>query len=154
MVIGELCGTPTLPARLEGPTFSEVAKQWTDGELARDWPDHVDIKDSAPDERRIKALAATSMGMTARLLPSRAPGPEAFALDDARSRIRVGRGPPVILWPSRPGPRSAALSAVRSCENDRRGKLPSAAPRRLRLPQDCRAAEDTRSNRGGSPEGS
>lgn len=41
MVIGELCGAPTLPARLERPTFAEVAKQWTKGELARDWPDHV-----------------------------------------------------------------------------------------------------------------
>jgi len=58
MVIGELCGAPTLPARLEGPTFSEVAKQWTEGDLARDWPDHVNIKDNAPDERRIKTLAA------------------------------------------------------------------------------------------------
>ena len=41
MVIGELGGAPTLPARLEGPTFSEVAKQWTSGDLAREWPDHV-----------------------------------------------------------------------------------------------------------------
>jgi hypothetical protein len=27
IVVGELCGAPTLPARLEGPTFAEIAKQ-------------------------------------------------------------------------------------------------------------------------------
>jgi hypothetical protein len=57
-VIGELCGAPTLPARLEGPTFAEVAKQWTDGDLARDWPDHVKAKDSDEDERKLKYLNA------------------------------------------------------------------------------------------------
>jgi len=58
LVIGELCGAPTLPARLEGPTFADVAKQWTDGDLAREWPDHVKAKDSDPDERRLKLLNA------------------------------------------------------------------------------------------------
>ena len=44
-----------------GPTFSEVAKQWTEGDLARDWPDHVKAKDSGPDERRLKRLNATDI---------------------------------------------------------------------------------------------
>ena len=61
-VIGELCGAATLPARLEGPTFADIAKQWTSGELARDWPDHVNAKDSAPDARRVKALAGIEVG--------------------------------------------------------------------------------------------
>ncbi len=61
-VIGEFCGTPTLPARLEGPTFAEVAKLWTSGELARNWPDHVKDKDSADDARRLEFLGALDVG--------------------------------------------------------------------------------------------
>ena len=62
MVIGELCGAPTLPARLDGATFSEVAKRWTSGELARDWPDHVKAKDSDEDERKIRFLNGLDVG--------------------------------------------------------------------------------------------
>lgn len=61
-VIGEFCGAPTLPKRLEGPTFSEVAKRWTSGELARQWPDHVKSKDALTDERRLTFLASLDVG--------------------------------------------------------------------------------------------
>ncbi len=36
------------------PTFAQFAKRWTDGELARTYPDHVSAKDSAPDERFLR----------------------------------------------------------------------------------------------------
>jgi integrase len=61
-VIGVLCGASTMPARLEGPSFADVAKQWTGGELARDWPDHVNVKDNTPDERRLKTISALDVG--------------------------------------------------------------------------------------------
>lgn len=61
-VIGEFCGAPTLPKRLEGPTFAEVARQWTSGELARQWPDHVKDKNATDDVRRLDFLAALDVG--------------------------------------------------------------------------------------------
>jgi len=42
------------PSDVAGPkavTFGDVAKKWTDGELARDYPDHVREKRSAPDDK-------------------------------------------------------------------------------------------------------
>jgi len=84
LVIGELCGTATLPARLEGPTFAEVAKRWTDGDLARDWPDHVKAKDSEPDERRFKLLNALMVdGRTLGDIPL-----SRFKLDHAEEAMR------------------------------------------------------------------
>jgi len=84
MVIGELCGASTLPARLEGSTFAEVAKRWTSGELAQDWPDHVKAKDSAEDERKIAFLNALDVGgvKLGELPLSR------FKLDHAESAMR------------------------------------------------------------------
>ncbi len=61
-IIGELCGSSTLPARLEGPTFSEVAGLWTSGDLARDWPDHVKAKNSKADRRIVKFLGELDVG--------------------------------------------------------------------------------------------
>ncbi len=43
-----------------GPTFGDVAKQWTSGELARTYPDHVKAKRSADDDaQRLRRYAAT-----------------------------------------------------------------------------------------------
>lgn len=61
-MISELCGTPTLPKRLDGPTFAEVAKLWTSGQLAKDWPDHVKDKNGADDGRRLEFLGALDVG--------------------------------------------------------------------------------------------
>ena len=36
------------------PAFEEFAKRWTDGELAKTFPDHVPAKDSAPDVRFLR----------------------------------------------------------------------------------------------------
>ena len=45
--------------RAEGPTFGDVAKQWTSGELARLYPDHVKAKRTAADDaQRLRRYAA------------------------------------------------------------------------------------------------
>jgi integrase len=61
-VIGEFCGASTFPKRLEGPTFAEVARLWTSGELARDWPDHVKAKNSKADRRIAEYLKGLDVG--------------------------------------------------------------------------------------------
>jgi integrase len=50
------------PPRLQGPTFSEIAKRWTSSELAQEWPDHVKTKDLTEDERKIKFLNELDVG--------------------------------------------------------------------------------------------
>ena len=35
---------------MSGETFQTLAKRWTNGELARDWPDYVKLKSSAADD--------------------------------------------------------------------------------------------------------
>src|SRR4051812_6760120 len=37
-------------AASSGETFKSLAEKWTNGELARDWPDYVKIKSSAADD--------------------------------------------------------------------------------------------------------
>jgi integrase len=56
---GELVATGTEP---KTPTFRDVAKLWTSGELHRDYPDHVKAKDSELDESRLKLLSSVDVG--------------------------------------------------------------------------------------------
>ncbi len=46
-------------ARKRTPTFEQVAKLWTSGKLAKQYPDHVAQKDSGQDESHLKVLNQT-----------------------------------------------------------------------------------------------
>ena len=42
---------PTVDTGSKAPTFQKFAESWTDGTLARDYPDHVHVKKSVDDDR-------------------------------------------------------------------------------------------------------
>ncbi len=46
----------------EVPTFREVARMWTSGELHDQYPDHVKAMDSEADEARFRVLFETDLG--------------------------------------------------------------------------------------------
>lgn len=46
------------------PTFAEFAKRWTSGELAKKHPDHIKVKDSHQDEKRLAKVCALPFGLT------------------------------------------------------------------------------------------
>jgi integrase len=43
------------------PTFSEVAKRWTSGELSTLYPDHVKVKDGSHDEKRLAHISSVDI---------------------------------------------------------------------------------------------
>jgi len=49
-----LCAGETQELGPQVPTFEQFSRRWTDGELAKTYPDHVAAKDSAPDERFLR----------------------------------------------------------------------------------------------------
>lgn len=62
-VAGELIGGELAGAGKPAvPTFAELAKRWTSGELHRDYPDHVRSKDASHDQRRLAKLCAADVG--------------------------------------------------------------------------------------------
>ena len=44
------------------PTFADLGKLWTDGDLHRLYPDHVALKDAAQDGRRLAKLSQIDVG--------------------------------------------------------------------------------------------
>ena len=62
-VASELAGGELVDATSRTvPTFAQVAKKWTSGELHRDFPDHVRGKDSELDAARLERLCAIDVG--------------------------------------------------------------------------------------------
>jgi len=60
-VAGELVGGELVDGE-DVPTFKELAKDWTDGKLHREFPDHVKAKDSTVDALRLKKLNDIDVG--------------------------------------------------------------------------------------------
>ncbi|MGD0679038.1 MAG: tyrosine-type recombinase/integrase [Polyangiaceae bacterium] len=54
--VDALCAGRTREAGGDVPTFAEFGQEWTGGELARRWPDHVPTKASAKDDARLLKL--------------------------------------------------------------------------------------------------
>lgn len=65
-VVGEQCEGKLVerPKGSRGPTFREVAKRWTSGDLHERFPDHVREKDSERDAQRLDLIMATAIGST------------------------------------------------------------------------------------------
>jgi integrase len=67
-VVDALCGAVGDPlavrtSRAEGPTFTQLAKRWTDGDLAREYPDHVQAKKTSDlDAARLRVICKVSVG--------------------------------------------------------------------------------------------
>lgn len=71
---GEVAAAPEAPQAGAGVTFRQLAKQWTDGELHRRYPDHVPLKKTADlDAQRFDVLSKTIGDVPI----------ASFALDDA-----------------------------------------------------------------------
>src|SRR5690349_14274082 len=49
-----LDGKIPVPEKETAPTFAKVGTMWTSGDLARDYPDHVRLKDYTDDEARLE----------------------------------------------------------------------------------------------------
>ena len=62
-VAGELSGGDFKPG-LRVPTFAEFSKRWTSGELAKQYPDHVRVKDAEQDKKRLAKICAMPFGVT------------------------------------------------------------------------------------------
>lgn len=50
------------PVKRKTVTFAQLAKLWTSGELAKDYPDHVKVKDGSIDASRLEKLCAIDVG--------------------------------------------------------------------------------------------
>lgn len=65
-------GKGTKKPRVAEPTFRELADRWTDGRLAREYPDHVGTKKTADhDEARVEVICSVQLapGLTFGALP-------------------------------------------------------------------------------------
>jgi len=63
-VVDRLCGAVGDPraARATGPTFAALAKRWTDGELASEYPDHVSVKKTSDlDAARLLVICKVAL---------------------------------------------------------------------------------------------
>lgn len=84
-VAGELIGGEyTGPDKPKVPTFAEMGRKWTSGELHKLYPDHVKHKDSDLDASRLEKLCAADVGgMKAGEVPI-----DRFGLDHAEAMMR------------------------------------------------------------------
>lgn len=61
--VDALCAGSTVEvAKASVPAWVAFAKQWISGELRAKWPDHVDAKDSAADERMLRLYVEPVIG--------------------------------------------------------------------------------------------